>query len=204
MNAIDDPRIIRRLYEASRAGVSIDLIVRGHCCLRPGLPGHSENIRVVSIIGRFLEHDRIFYFENGGEPVFLIGSADWRRRNLDSRVEAIAPIDDGALKAQLARVLELALADNQLAWDLSADGHYERRRPGAGERLVQLHESLMEDARLGRWSRVPGGDAMRARTVRVAPAASAPGEPGGARRPAARPAEEVRPVRASRPARASA
>ena len=204
MNAIDDPRIIRRLYEASRAGVSIDLIVRGHCCLRPGLPGHSENIRVVSIIGRFLEHDRIFYFENGGEPVFLIGSADWRRRNLDSRVEAIAPIDDGALKAQLARVLELALADNQLAWDLSADGRYERRSSGAGERPVQLHESLMEDARLGRWSRVPGGDAMRARTVRVAPAASAPGEPGGARRPAARPAEEVRPVRASRPARASA
>ena len=146
MNALDDPEIIRLLYEASRAGVSIDLIVRGHCCLRPGLAGYSDNIRVISIIGRFLEHDRIFSFDNGGDPEFFIGSADWRRRNLDSRVEAVVPIDDPELKERLGRVLELALADNQLTWELSASGHYERRSPAPGEEPARLHQALMEDA----------------------------------------------------------
>ena len=146
MNAMDDPEIIRHLYEASGAGVSIDLIVRGHCCLRPGLAGYSENIRVISIIGRFLEHDRIFCFENGGDPEFFIGSADWRRRNLDSRVEAVVPIDHPELKVQLRRILDLALADNQLAWELSADGHYERRSPAPGEEPTTLQQALMEDA----------------------------------------------------------
>ena len=158
MNAMDDSEIIRLLYGASRAGVSIDLIVRGHCCLRPGLAGYSENIRVISIIGRFLEHDRIFYFDNGGDPEFFIGSADWRRRNLDSRVEAVVPIDDARLKVRLGRVLELALADNQLAWELSPTGRYERRSPAPREEPVTLHQALMEDAGLRKWARWPDGD----------------------------------------------
>lgn len=91
MNALDDVKIIRELYAASQAGVQIDLILRGHCQLRPGVPGFSENIRVISILGRFLEHDRIFYFHNNGEPHIFIGSADWRDRNLNDRVELITP-----------------------------------------------------------------------------------------------------------------
>ncbi len=145
MNAIDDPKIIGQLYEASRAGVRIDLIVRGHCCVRPGLTGFSENIRVVSIIGRFLEHDRIFYFENRGDPEIFIGSADWRTRNLDTRVEAVVPIDEPALKERLVRILDLSLADNELAWELGEDGRYVQRAPAHGEEPVALHRALMED-----------------------------------------------------------
>jgi polyphosphate kinase len=145
MNALDDPRIIRQLYEASRAGVRVDLIIRGHCCLRPGLPGYSENIRVVSLIGRFLEHDRIYMFWNRGEPELYIGSADWRSRNLDTRVEAIVPIDGLELKARLMHILQTALSDNQLSWELNAGGRYVRRSPAAGETAVDLHRALMED-----------------------------------------------------------
>ncbi len=146
MNAIDDPEIIRHLYEASRAGVQIDLIVRGHCALRPGVSGFSENIRVVSIIGRFLEHDRIFYFHRNGDPEVYIGSADWRLRNLDGRVEAVVPIQDPALRDRLVRILEIALADNYLAWDLGPDGRYVRRVPAPGEPVVDLHRMLMVEA----------------------------------------------------------
>ncbi len=145
MNAIDDPGIVEQLYEASRAGVRIDLIVRGHCCIRPGLPGFSDNVRVVSIIGRFLEHDRIFYFENAGDPEIFIGSADWRSRNLDSRVEAVAPIDEPALRQRLVRILDLALADNQLAWQLGPNGRYVQRAPAKGEEPLALHSALMKD-----------------------------------------------------------
>ncbi len=147
MNALDDEEIIRQLYEASRAGVRVDLIVRGHCSLRPGVPGFSENIRVVSIIGRFLEHDRIFLFGNDGDPVVLTGSADWRRRNMDGRVEAVVPILDPDLRRRLTHILELALEDNQLSWELGSDGVYTRRTPAEDEAAVSLHEALMAETR---------------------------------------------------------
>jgi len=152
MNALDDPKIIRQLYEASRAGVRVDLIIRGHCCLRPGLPGYSDNIRVVSLIGRFLEHDRIYMFSNGGSPELYIGSADWRSRNLDTRVETIVPIDGSELKERLMQILRLALADNQLSWELDAGGRYARRSPANGEPAIDLHRALIEDT----WRRREG------------------------------------------------
>lgn len=147
MNALDDIDMIRTLYRASQAGVQVDLIVRAHCCLRPGLPGYSDNIRVISILGRFLEHDRIFYFHNDGDPRIYIGSADWRRRNLHDRIELLAPIEDPALRERLANTLALALQDNYLAWDLDAEGRYVRRRPREGEPERNYHETLMARAR---------------------------------------------------------
>ena len=147
MNAVDDPVLIQELYRASRAGVTIDLVVRGHSRLRPGLPGFSENIRVISIIGRFLEHDRIFLFRNGGEPEVFLGSADWRGRNLDERVEVMAPVETPALKDRLIRLLEAALEDNRLAFDLQPDGSYIRRFPAEGEEERDLHRRLMDEAR---------------------------------------------------------
>jgi polyphosphate kinase len=145
MNALDDGRVIQELYRASRAGVKIDLIVRGHCRLRPGLTGFSDNIRVISIVGRFLEHDRIYYFANAGQPQLFIGSADWRRRNLEERVEAIVPVRQPDLTMRLEEILETALNDNVLAWSLDADGRYTPVR-APGESRCNLHEVLMERA----------------------------------------------------------
>lgn len=147
MNALDDVEIIHRLYKASRAGVKIDLIVRGHCRLRPQLEGFSENIRVISIIGRFLEHDRIYYFENGGNPKLYMGSGDWRKRNMDERVEAIVPLELPALKKKATDILKEALNDNRLAWDMHADGSYTQRKPKEGEKVRNFHERLMVKAR---------------------------------------------------------
>ncbi|MDT8369912.1 MAG: polyphosphate kinase 1 [Longimicrobiales bacterium] len=147
MNAIDDVGMIRKLYEASRAGVEIDLIVRGHTRLRPGLPGVSERIRLLSIVGRFLEHDRIFYFGNGGDERVFTGSADWRRRNLEDRVEVVVEIRDAAHRNRLVSILEDALDDNRLAWDLHPDGRYRQRRPPKGEPVRSYHEILMRAAR---------------------------------------------------------
>ena len=130
MNSLIDPRIITALYEASRAGVKIDLIVRGTCCLRPGLKNVSENISVISIVGRFLEHSRIFYFYNNGNEEIYFGSADWMPRNLDRRVEAITPIQDSDLAKDLQEILGMMLADNRQAWELQSDGSYVQRRPG--------------------------------------------------------------------------
>ncbi|MDD1466601.1 polyphosphate kinase 1, partial [Dolichospermum sp. ST_sed5] len=130
MNALVDPQIIFALYEASRAGVKIDLIIRGICCLRPGLPNISDNIRVISIIGRFLEHSRIFYFYNNSQEEIYIGSADWMRRNLDRRVEVITPIKDQEIAKDLQEILGIMLADNRHAWDLQPDGNYIQRCPG--------------------------------------------------------------------------
>ncbi len=127
MNGLEDPAIVRALYEASQAGVSIDLIIRGNCRVLPGLPGISENIRVISIIGRFLEHSRIFYFLNNGDPQYFIGSADWMQRNLTSRVEAITPIEDPRLKEQIDYILQLSLVDHRQAWEMLPDGRYRRR-----------------------------------------------------------------------------
>jgi len=144
MNALVDPDVIAALYRASQAGVEIDLIVRGICCLLPGLGGVSERIRVVSIIGRFLEHSRIAYFANGGNPEYYIGSADWMPRNFDRRVEAMAPIDDVAWHGRLQRVLETCLAEYRQAVELGADGTYRRRvAEGAEERAT--HATMMRD-----------------------------------------------------------
>jgi polyphosphate kinase len=127
MNSLVDPSIIATLYKASMAGVKIDLIVRGVCCLRPQVPHISENINVMSIIGRFLEHSRVFYFYNNGAEEIYIGSADWMRRNLDKRVEVITPIEDPEIICDLQEILGIMLADDRQAWDLQADGSYLKR-----------------------------------------------------------------------------
>ncbi|MBD1915542.1 MULTISPECIES: polyphosphate kinase 1 [Cyanophyceae] len=142
MNSLVDGRIIRLLYEASQAGVEIDLIVRGICCLRPGMPGVSENIRVISVIGRFLEHSRIFCFHNSGQPEYFIGSADWMTRNLDRRVEAVVPIDDPKLVKELQNILDVLQADNRQAWEMAADGTFTQRRP-VDEEERGTHATLM-------------------------------------------------------------
>lgn len=145
MNSLVDPTIISTLYEASRAGVTIDLIVRGICCLRPDVEGISDNIKVISIVGRFLEHSRIFYFYNGGQEEVYIGSADWMPRNLDRRVEAIVPIEDPEIAKDLQEILGIMLSDNRQAWDLKADGEYVRRRSSNNKELSS-HQILMETA----------------------------------------------------------
>jgi polyphosphate kinase len=132
MNSLEDQGICRKLYEAARAGVRIRLIVRGFCCLRPGVPGLSENISVSSVIGRFLEHSRIFYFHNAGKGEYYIGSADWMYRNLYYRVECITPILDPVLQQRLREVLEVMLSDRRQAWDMRPDGSYEQRQPDPG------------------------------------------------------------------------
>ncbi len=134
MNALNEPQVIRALYRASQAGVKIDLIVRGACSLRPGVPGVSENIRVRSIVGRFLEHSRVYWFENGGEPELLCGSADWLERNLLRRVETGFVILDPRVARRIrSEALDNYLADNCNAWELDADGTYARLRPTDGE-----------------------------------------------------------------------
>ncbi len=146
MNALVDGDTIEALYQASQAGVEIDLIVRGICCLRPGVPGVSDKIRVISIIGRFLEHSRIFYFGNAGDEEFYFGSADWMPRNFDRRVEAVAPIDDKSLHPRLHALLTTHLTDNRQAWELEADGSYVQRVPGNGEVVRATHEILLRDS----------------------------------------------------------
>jgi polyphosphate kinase len=140
MNSLVDPKIIDMLYEASQAGVQIDLIVRGMCCLRPGVPELSENIRIMSIVGRYLEHSRIFYFYNNGQEELYIGSADWMPRNLDRRVEAVVPITNPDIAKDLQEFLGIMLADNRQAWDLQPDGTYIQRQPqdGAAEQSAQV------------------------------------------------------------------
>ncbi|OCR00315.1 RNA degradosome polyphosphate kinase [Oscillatoriales cyanobacterium USR001] len=146
MNALVDPQIIAALYEASMAGVKIDLIVRGICCLRPGLEDVSENIQVISIVGRYLEHSRVFHFQNGGEEEVYIGSADWMRRNLSRRVEAITPVEEPEITKDLQEILGIMLADNRQAWDLQPDGHYIQRRPAPGSAEVSSQQILMDMA----------------------------------------------------------
>jgi len=150
MNALVDPDIIQHLYTASQAGVQIDLIVRGICCLRPGLRGVSDNIRVVSIVGRFLEHSRIFYFANNGEEEMYFGSADWMPRNFDRRIEVVAAIEDRTLHPRVCSLLELCLADNRQAWDLGPDGIYNQRKPG-NQPVISTHERLLVNS----WGLIP-------------------------------------------------
>ena len=131
--------VIDELYEASKAGVKIDLIIRGVCSLQPGVPGLSENITVRSIVGRFLEHHRIYYFYAGGEEHVYLSSADWMDRNLFRRVEVAFPVQDRRLKRRvIAEGLSAFLGDNQAAWLMQSDGHYRRRRPGKASRNAQL------------------------------------------------------------------
>ncbi|MCB0210802.1 MAG: polyphosphate kinase 1 [Anaerolineae bacterium] len=146
MNALDDVRVIRELYQASQAGVQIDLIIRGHSRLRPALPGYSENIRIISILGRFLEHDRIFYFHNNNQPITLIGSADWRNRNLSERVELFVPVEDANLQKRLIQLLNTALSDNRLAWKLDSNGQYTLRRATGTRTEYNMHKILMDQA----------------------------------------------------------
>ncbi|HYF46268.1 MAG TPA: polyphosphate kinase 1, partial [Acidimicrobiales bacterium] len=144
MNSLVDPAIITQLYEASQAGIEIDLVVRGICCLRPGVPGLSERIRVRSIVGRFLEHSRIYSFANGqgpGRAAWYIGSADWMPRNLDRRVEALVPISTPSLQQRLMEVLQVNLADDTLAWTLGPEGDWS---PPAGTGRVDTHLRLQE------------------------------------------------------------
>ncbi len=134
MNALVEPSVIDALYRASQAGVPIELVIRGICCLRPGLPGISETIRVTSIVDKFLEHSRIFYFENAGNPEVFLASADWMPRNFWRRIETVFPIEDPKLKARIvADILPRVLGDTAKARELLSDGTYRRCAPGAGE-----------------------------------------------------------------------
>ncbi|ELY85728.1 polyphosphate kinase 1 [Natrialba taiwanensis] len=142
VNGLEDPSMVEELYRASRAGVEIDLIVRDICRLRPGIERLSENITVHSIVGRFLEHARIFYFENGGKPEWYIGSADWMTRNLDYRVEAVTPVQGTQLRRQLRFILESSMADNRRRWVMQSDGSYEQISPG-DDPVRDIQEILM-------------------------------------------------------------
>jgi polyphosphate kinase len=150
MNQLEDPDICLQLCKASQAGVPVDLIVRGLCCLAPGVPGWTENIRVRSIVGRFLEHSRIFHFAAGSddplEGAFLIGSGDWMHRNLSERVEAAAPIQDRRLRARLWEILQVCLTDQRNAWQLQPDGSYRRLSPHPedGNGSQGTHATMMQ------------------------------------------------------------
>jgi polyphosphate kinase len=145
MNSLIDSKIIRQLYEASQAGVKVELLVRGICGLRPGIPNLSDNVRVISIVGRFLEHSRIYYFHNGDNPDIYLGSADLMPRNLNRRIETLFPIEDLTLKQDLIGMLDISLADNVNARLLRADGSYTNLTPGDDPRDSQ--QELMEWAK---------------------------------------------------------
>jgi polyphosphate kinase len=146
VNALEDPDIVRELYDASMAGVDIDLLVRDICRLRPGLTGISETVDVYSVVGPFLEHSRIFYFENAGEPEYYIGSADWMTRNLDKRVEAVTPVEDPAIREQLRFVLAVMCSDNRRRWEMGPDGDYHQLTPDGDDQVVDTQRILMDEA----------------------------------------------------------
>jgi polyphosphate kinase len=147
LNALEEPRVVRALYEASQAGVKVDLVVRDSCRLRPGIPGLSDNVRVISIVGRFLEHSRILYFRIGGKEEYFIGSADAMRRNLSSRIEVLVPVKDRDLRKRLRFILDNELRDRRSAWEMMPDGSYVQLQPrskaeevGSQERLIRWTE----------------------------------------------------------------
>ncbi|KTT55082.1 polyphosphate kinase 1 [Pseudomonas oryzihabitans] len=144
VNGLTDPKVIRALYKASQAGVKIDLVVRGMCCLRPGVPGVSHNIQVRSIIGRFLEHSRIYYFLNGGDEKLYLSSADWMERNLDMRVETCFPVEGKKLISRVKKELEGYLTDNTQAWVLQEDGSYVRQSPTGNQNARSVQATLLE------------------------------------------------------------
>jgi len=161
MNSLEDPQVIAALYRASQDRVPIDLNVRGVCCLRPGVPGMSESIRVISVVGRFLEHSRVFVFRNGAaDPIdaeFYIGSTDWMSRNLQNRVEAVTPIEDRALRERIWQVLQCLLEDRRQAWDLDSEGTYVQRMPATPAEEIGTHRRLMQLAQQ-RWRSSPQPD----------------------------------------------
>jgi polyphosphate kinase len=144
VNGILEPAVVRALYRASQAGVKIDIACRGICSLRPGIAGVSENIRVISVVDRFLEHSRIFYFENGGNPEVYVGSADWMDRNLSRRVEVVFPVEQGDLKQRVIEILKITLADNVKARELLADGTYQRVKPAEGMPTLRSQIRFLE------------------------------------------------------------
>ena len=151
VNALEDVDITRALYRASQAGVKVDLIVRDTCRLRPGIAGLSENVRVVSIVGRFLEHGRVYYFRNGGTEDFLLGSADCMKRNLESRVEVVAPVEDPLLRKELRTVLDIQLKPNRCQWEMRSDGVYLRTAaadaaPGCQQALIDFADTRQTEA----------------------------------------------------------
>ncbi|BAN68655.1 polyphosphate kinase 1 [endosymbiont of unidentified scaly snail isolate Monju] len=154
MNALEDADITRALYEAAREGVHVDLIVRDTCRLRPGVPGLSENVRVISVVGRFLEHARIYYFRNGGKEEYFTGSADCMKRNLESRVEVVAPVEAENLRRELREILDVQLSDYRNAWEMQPDGSYVQRQPrtpeeekGCQERLIEMAQERVRQAK---------------------------------------------------------
>ncbi len=154
-NALEDKDITRALYRASQAGVKIDLIIRDSCRLRPGIKGLSENVTVISIVGRFLEHARIYYFRNSGTEEYYIGSADLMKRNLESRVEVVTPVENPDLQAQLRTVLEVQLENRRNCWEMDADGHYTQRKAKNGEQSRSVDELFIQLAE-SRLARIPG------------------------------------------------
>ena len=167
MNALEDRDVTAALYRAAQAGVKVDLIVRDTCRLRPGLPGVSENVRVISIVGRFLEHTRIFHFLNGGNEEYFIGSADCMKRNLEDRVEVVTPVDAPDLQRELQQLLDVQLNDRRSAWEMQSDGSYVQRMPGEGEDprssqqiLIDLAERRQKEAQRLK-KRKPKGIARR-------------------------------------------
>ena len=147
MNSLVDPACIAELYRASQAGVKVDLIIRGVCCLRPGVPGVSENIRVISVLGRFLEHSRIYYFHNSGKGTLLMGSADLMPRNLDNRVETLYPIEDDDMRAHIVTdLLEAYLRDTAKARIMQADGSYTRAAPAGDGPAFSIQDTLADRA----------------------------------------------------------
>ncbi|MDH3451911.1 MAG: polyphosphate kinase 1, partial [Gammaproteobacteria bacterium] len=149
MNALEDPDITRELYLAAQAGVRVNLIVRDTCRLRPGIPHLSDTVKVVSVVGRFLEHSRIYYFHNGGDEEYYIGSADSMMRNLEHRVEVLVPVEEPSLQAELRQIIELHMSDQRSAWDMQSDGTYTKRQPAAEEDAdgVQEHLAAAADKR---------------------------------------------------------
>lgn len=142
-NALEDKDITRALYRASQAGVKVDLIIRDSCRLRPGIDGLSENISVISVVGRFLEHTRIFYFKNGGEEEYFIGSADLMKRNLESRVEVVTPVEDKSLQVRLREIIDVQLQNKRSSWDMQSDGTYTQRQAGKEDDPRSVHEILI-------------------------------------------------------------
>jgi polyphosphate kinase len=146
VNGILEPAVVKALYRASQAGVKIDIACRGICSLRPGIPGVSENIRVISVVDRFLEHSRIFYFENGGNPEVYVGSADWMDRNLSRRVEVVFPVEQADLKQRVIDMLKISLGDTVKARELMPDGTYKRVKPPEGATPLRSQQRFLEMA----------------------------------------------------------
>jgi polyphosphate kinase len=145
-NALEDPDITEALYRASRVGVKVELIIRDTCRLRPGIQGLSDNVTVISVVGRFLEHARVYYFQNGGDEEFYIGSADLMMRNLESRAEVIVAVEDEPLREELRRCLDAQLGDGRNVWDMLPDGSYAQRRPRRNDAGSGCQQAMIDAA----------------------------------------------------------